>query len=112
MATLLLWQFTGMRLRLLLRGLWALANRRNRPVHGPGLIGRVARLGHLTLYLLMAMVLIIALLRAWGSRRVFSPFGFKIFPPRGYQMDRRSGRRPAWELAWLLGALILDGRAA
>ncbi|MFT3718568.1 cytochrome b [Pseudorhodoferax sp.] len=95
MALLFAWQFTGMGLRLalgrtplvsffvgthssvgllllvlvLLRGLWALLNRRHRPPHGAGWLGRAAALGHGALYLLMVVVPLIALVRAYGSGR-------------------------------------------
>lgn len=134
-ALLVLWQFLGMGLRLMLgrtplvsffvglhqpvgtalfvlivlRVLWAVANRRNRPGHGAGLVGTAARLGHLALYVIMLAVPSLGLLRAFAEERAFAPFGFLIFPARD--------RPVAWmaeladllhgELAWLMGVLIL-----
>ncbi|HWL57864.1 MAG TPA: cytochrome b [Paracoccus sp. (in: a-proteobacteria)] len=133
-AALVLWQFLGMGLRLalgrtplvsffvgshqkvgtvlflliLLRVVWAFANRRNRPGHGAGLLGLAARLGHLALYAAMALVPFLALLRAYGSERPFAPFGFQIFaaqqPPIGWMVGL--GDALHGELAWLLLALI------
>ncbi|MDQ7260224.1 cytochrome b [Paracoccus sp. PS-1] len=133
-AALMLWQFLGMGLRLalgrtplvsffvgshqkvgtvlflliVLRVLWALANRRNRPDHGVGLLGLAARLGHGALYLVMALVPLAALLRAYGGERAFAPFGFEIFaarqPPIGWMVG--IGDALHGEMAWLLLALI------
>lgn len=135
MAVLLLWQFTGMGLRLLLgrdsiagffvrlhqpvgtallglvvlRVIWALVNRHNRPPHDDGLLGRAAKLGHLALYLLMAIIPSIALVRAWGAQRAFAPYGFEIFPARAQDIKWTADLAAALhgELAWLLAALIL-----
>lgn len=106
MAALILWQLTGMVLKLTLgrtplvaffvgthqqmglvlfaliavRAVWALGNRGYRPAHGDGLTGIAARLGHLALYAAMTIVPGTALLRAYGSDKPFAPFGFQIFP--------------------------------
>lgn len=133
-AALMLWQFIGMGLRLALgrtplvsffvgshqqvgtvlfllialRLLWSLANRRNRPGHGAGLPGLAARLGHGALYLVMLIVPVAALLRAYGGERGFAPFGFEIFaaqqPPIGWMVG--IGDALHGELGWLLLALI------
>lgn len=135
MAALILWQFLGMGLRLLLgrdsmaavfvrlhqpigtllfvlialRIVWALANRRNRPAHGAGPVGVASRLGHLALYLLMLIVPGVALLRSWGSERAFAPFGFEIFPAREAAIEWTGTLAGALhgELAWVMGVLIL-----
>jgi len=106
MAALLFWQFTGMVLKVtigrtaltgffvgthsamgtllltlvLLRGAWGLLNARRRPMPDPGLLGRLATLGHLALYALMILVPSLALLRSYGSGRAFAPFGLPLFP--------------------------------
>lgn len=133
-AALMLWQFVGMGLRLalgrtpvvaffvgshqkvgtvlfvliLLRLLWALANRGHRPDHGAGLVGLAARLGHLALYAIMLLVPVAALLRAWGSDKPFAPWGFQIFsaktPEVGWAVG--FGELLHGEAAWLLLALI------
>ncbi len=135
MAGLFAWQFAGMAVRItvgrhpvtafmvgshagigtlllllvLLRGAWGLINARQRPPHGAGLVGRLARLGHAALYALMVIVPSLALLRAYGSGRAFAPFGIQLFP--GFQ-----GGPIAWMtapadavhglLAWTLLALV------
>jgi cytochrome b561 len=134
-ATLLAWQFLCMGLKLifgrqpflaplvgshqpvgtvllvliLLRMIWALVNRRNRPGHGSGILGRAAALGHGLLYLLMLAVPVIAMLRAYGNERAFAPFGFQIFAPQtpeiGWMVDLAGLLHG--ELAWVLGVLIL-----
>jgi cytochrome b561 len=134
MAALFAWQFAGMALRqlgvllplahvirgshtslgtlllalVLLRGAWGLLNLRNRPpapTHGPG---RLATLGHLVLYALMLLVPLLALARAYGANRAFSPFGIPLFS--GSQGETlwmvAAGNALHGELAWLLLALI------
>jgi cytochrome b561 len=135
MAALFIWQFTGMGVRilvgrhpvtafmvgshtgigtllmvlLLLRGAWGLANAQRRPPHGGGLVGRLARLGHLALYAMMFIVPCLGLLRAYGSGRAFSPFGIPLFP--GFQGGpitwmTAPGNAAHGLLAWTLLALV------
>lgn len=133
-AALILWQLAGMGLKLVLgrdsiagffvrlhqpvgtalmvlivlRAIWAFANRRTRPVHGNGLMGLAARAGHLALYAVMLLVPALALLRAWGSARPFAPFGREIFsakePPVEWAVTL--GDRLHGEFGWLLALLI------
>lgn len=133
-AALMLWQFIGMGLRLalgkvpvvsffvgshqkvgtvlfvliVLRVIWALMNRGNRPDHDPGLLGLAARFGHLLLYAIMVIVPVAALLRAYGGARPFAPFGFQIFPAQTPEIGWmvRLGDALHGEMAWLLLALI------
>lgn len=135
MAAMIIWQFTGMILRLILgrqplvaffvkwhpivgsmllvlivlRVIWFYINRHQRPSPGDGLAGRLARLGHGALYLLMLLIPSLGLLRLYGSGRGFSPFGIEIFAATGREIqwtidlaDRLHG-----EFAWTLLALIL-----
>ena len=95
---------------VLVRLLWALANRSRRPAS----LNAMARLGHLALYALMLLVPLLALLRQYGSGRQFSVFGIEL-------MAGFSGPKTEWlmapanllhgNLGWLLLALIL-GHAA
>lgn len=91
------------------RIVWALVNRGRRPPHGEGLRGAASRLGHLALYLLMLIVPVVALLRAWGSDRAFAPFGFEIFPARAEEIEWTGILAGALhgELAWVMAALIV-----
>lgn len=134
-AALILWQLLGMGLRLafgrqpfvsffvslhqpigallfvliVLRTSWWFLNRRNRPDHGAGLLGRAAGAGHGLIYVLMLAVPSLGLLRAYGSGRGFAPFGLPVFPARDEPV--------AWmveaanllhgELAWVLAVVIL-----
>lgn len=133
-AALVVWQFVSMGLKLTLgrtpvvsffvgthqkvgavlfvliaaRIVWALANRRHRPHHGDGVLGMGARLGHFSLYAVMFLVPGLALLRAYGSDRVFAPFGFEIFPAQQPAIGWMVGLGNALHgnLAWVLLALI------
>lgn len=134
-AILILLQFTGMGLKLWLgrgselagffvrlhqptgtilfvlvaiRVIWALTNRRNRPEHGQGLIGHAAAAGHFLLYVVMVFVPAAALIRAYGSERGFTPFGFQIFAPKSPEIGWTAAiGEYHGEAAWLLGLLIL-----
>ncbi len=101
MAVLFAWQFAGMALKLILgrvplmkfwvgthpsigmlllllimvRALWAFVEYRNRPSHGQGRLGQMARLGHRGLYALMFIVPSLALLRQFGNGRGVTFFG-------------------------------------
>lgn len=134
-AALVLWQLLGMVLKItlgrvplagffvglhqpvgatlftliVLRVLWALASRRSRPPHAPGLMGHAARAGHLALYVLMLAIPSLGLLRAWGEARAFTPFGIPVFPAReepvGWAVN--AANLLHGELGWLLVALVL-----
>lgn len=139
MALLFAWQFIGMGLRLalgrtplvavfvgshgsvgllllilvLLRGAWGLANRSRRPPHGAGWLGRAAALGHGALYLLMFVVPLLALVRAYGSGRPFVWFNtLPLFPagPRDAALMAPANAAHG-VLAWTLLALVA-GHAA
>ncbi len=135
MAAILLWQFTGMILRLilgrtplmafwvgthqsigtvllaliLLRLAWAWGNRGRRPAQERNGVGRAARLGHAALYALMAIIPALGLLCAFGNGRGYAFFGHQIVPRTGQRIEWMSA--PAdllhGKLAWLLLALIL-----
>lgn len=135
MALILLWQFTGMALRLilgrtplmafwvgthqsigtvllaliLLRLGWAWTNRGRRPAHAAGWLGRAALAGHAALYGLLLLVPALALLRAFGNGRGYAFFGYPVVPRTGVRIDWLSA--PAdllhGRLAWVLLALIV-----
>lgn len=135
MAALFLWQFMGMILKVtvgrtvvtgffvgthssvgtlllalvLVRGAWGLLNAKRRPNPDPGLLGRLATLGHLALYTLMMLVPALALLRSYGSGRAFAPFGLPLFSgfeggPIGWMTA--PGNAAHGLLGWVLLALI------
>lgn len=134
MAALFAWQFAGMLVRLtvgrapitafmvgshasigtllflllLARAGWALVNRRRRPGHPRGVLGRAALLGHLALYAAMLVVPVLALLRAYGSGRPFAVFGLPLLPGGRERIEALMA--PAnllhGNLAWLLLALV------
>jgi cytochrome b561 len=135
MALILLWQFTGMILRLLLgrtplmafwvgshqsvgtvllalillRLGWAWLNRGRRPAPDRGPVGRAARLGHGLLYALLLVVPCLAFLRAFGNGRGYAFFGYPVVPRTGVRIEWMAA--PAdllhGKLAWLLLALIV-----
>lgn len=135
MAALIIWQFFGMGVKLILgrgevsgffvglhgptglviflfviwRLIWAWKNRKNRPSHGAGLMGQAARLGHKALYAFMLAVPVIGLIRAWGSERAFAPFGLPLFPAREVEIawTKTLGDALHGELAWIWGVVIL-----
>lgn len=88
------------------RIVWALINVSRRPES----INIAARAGHIGLYVLLASVPALALVRQYGSGRSFEPFGIPLFP--GFE-----GEKVAWMVApgnllhswlgWFLLAMIL-----
>ncbi|WP_414902404.1 cytochrome b [Sphingomonas flavalba] len=135
MAVLLLWQIGGMVLKqilgrvplmafwvgthasigllllvlLLIRASWAFRQRRARPPYQRGLIGALAKAGHVALYTLMLVVPALAVLRAFGNGKPVQFFGMRL--------REATGEEIAWmvapanmlhgTLAWGLAALIL-----
>lgn len=134
LAGLILWELTGMSLRLLLgrtplvsffvglhqplgsvifvlvilRITWAFMNRGNRPPHGADMLGRAARAGYIALYALMLIVPLLGMLRAWGHGRGFTPFGLEVFAATGVRIELAVAPANAVHgvLAWTLLALI------
>ncbi|WP_022960875.1 cytochrome b [Halopseudomonas pelagia] len=90
---------------IVLRLLWALANRLERP---PSL-NRMALLGHMALYALMLVVPTFALLRQYGSGRELTVLGWQLMP--GFDGKLEWMMTPAnllhgW-LGWILLAMIV-----
>ena len=94
---------------VVIRGAWALVNLGNRPPHATGLLGVASRLGHLALYLLMMAVPTLAVLRAYGSGRGLSVFGFEVFAGGGERIPELMAPANAAHglLGWALLALTL-----
>ncbi|GGD68139.1 cytochrome b [Lacimicrobium alkaliphilum] len=88
-----------------LRIIWALISLSRRPAS----ISVLAKYGHIALYLLMAAVPFLALLRQYGSGRAFEPFGLPL-------MSGFEGQKIEWMMApgsllhgwlgWLLFVMI------
>lgn len=91
-----------------IRAAWGLVNLRRRPGHAAGWAGRAAAAGHLLLYALMIAVPVIAVLRAYGRGRGFSPFGVTIMQPTGQEIPALVdlGAALHGELGWVLLAVI------
>jgi len=134
MAMLFLWQFGGMVVKevvgrspltafwvgshtsvgmlllalVLLRAIWGIAQSRTRPSYHPGLIGALARLGHLALYVLMLVVPSLALLRAFGGDKPIMFFGLQLRGPTSAEVEWMTAPANALHgtLAWLLLALV------
>ena len=91
---------------IFIRALWSLYNRGHRP---PSL-NIPAQLGHLTLYALMLIVPLLALVRQYGSGRAFEPLGIPLMP--GFEggsidwMTEPGNLLHSW-LGWLLLVLIV-----
>ncbi len=93
-------------LLMVLRLLWALVNHSNRPPS----VGLLAKLGHMTLYLLVIATPTVALLRQYGSGRAFEAFGVPVFA--GFEGEKIKwmldlGSNFHGELGWVLLALIV-----
>lgn len=91
---------------MLLRLFWSLLNRSNRP-HSVSLI---SKLGHMSLYLLLIVTPIVALIRQYGSGRSFEVFGIPIFS--GFEHEKIQwmldlGSDFHSELGWTLLLLIV-----
>lgn len=94
---------------VVLRVIWALVNRHNRPGHGHGPLARAARLGHGALYALMVAIPAMALLRAFGATRPLAPWGITILPGRSVEIDWavRLGDALHGVLGWTLAVAIV-----
>ena len=90
---------------IVLRVIWALMNLSRRPAS----INLLAKYGHTALYLLMAVVPFLALLRQYGSGRAFEPFGITLMS--GFEGDKiewmiAPGSLLHGWLGWLLFIMI------
>jgi len=91
---------------IIIRIIWALMNVSRRPPS----INWFARLGHITLYILMLAIPSLGLLRQYGSGRSFEVFGITIFS--GFESEKIQwtldlGGLLHGELGWLLLALTI-----
>lgn len=91
---------------IVIRICWVLMNRH----HRPSSVSLSAKLGHIALYGLLAVVPALGLLRQYGSGRAFEPFGIPLFG--GFE-----GEKIAWMvqpgnllhgwLGWILFMMII-----
>ena len=90
---------------VILRACWALANRKKRPQQDSSLQGMLAAAGHFTFYLLMFAIPALALTRAYGNGKGFTPW----IPATGEKIEWLTA--PAnmlhGPLSWCLSALIV-----
>jgi cytochrome b561 len=91
-----------------LRGTWGLVNIGRRPLH-TGFLGRLAGVSHLLMHALMILVPFLAVLRAYGRGRGFSPFGVPLFDASGQEIPALITPASTFHglLAWVLLALIV-----
>ncbi|QIW14886.1 hypothetical protein A4G20_00050 [Pasteurellaceae bacterium RH1A] len=90
---------------LVIRIIWAIANRKNRPPAGNIMV----TLGHLALYVLMIAVPVIALIRQYGGARgPLEVFGVNVMDGAAEKIDWmvNLGGLLHGELAWALFALV------
>jgi len=92
-----------------LRVLWALAGSRRRPPAGAHAWGRLSRLGHAGLYLLMICVPVVAMMRAQGRGKGLSVFGVQLIEASGREIPSliAVGNALHGWLGWLLLALVV-----
>ncbi len=92
-------------LLVMLRSVWALRQRRQRPLS----TSRAAHAGHLALYALMWAVPVIAMIRQYGSGNAFAPFGVPLVAARpGDKIEwmTQLGGLLHGELGWALMFLV------
>ncbi|WP_292053583.1 MULTISPECIES: cytochrome b [unclassified Brevundimonas] len=92
-----------------IRALWGLVNLTRRPKPHEGLIGRLAVIGHLALYVLVLAVPAIALIRQYGSGRPFEPFGIPLMAGGHERIEWMTKLGGDWhgELGWVLLVAIV-----
>ena len=91
---------------ILVRIIWALVNASKRP-HS---VSMMAKLGHISLYLLLLVVPTVALIRQYGSGKAFEPFGLPFFS--GFDTDKiewMTDLGSQWHglLGWVLFLLVV-----
>lgn len=93
---------------IVVRLLWAMISDSRRPAYQTGILGFFAKIGHWSLYALMFIVPLLALVRSYGSGKGLSPFGFELFTATGVQIPWLTAPGNALHglLAWVLLALI------
>lgn len=94
---------------VVLRALWAFANRNRRPGYAGGMAGFGARVGHAGLYLLMFATPAVALLRTFGRGDGWQLWSIPIVPSTGQRIDWliSLGNSTHRVLAWALCLLIV-----
>lgn len=91
-------------LLVVIRLVWALRNRSRRPAS----VSLAAKLGHITLYALLLVVPLLALLRQYGAGRAFDPFGIPLFSGFDGRIEWlvAPGNLLHGSLGWTLMALV------
>lgn len=90
------------------RAAWALVNVRRPPIYEGGWLGRFASAGQVALYLLMFIILVLALVRSYGSGEGWVHWGLQIISATGRQVGWITTLANALHspLAWLIAVLI------
>ncbi|CNE60359.1 cytochrome b [Yersinia nurmii] len=89
---------------VIVRALWRGFNIRRSPRSTPNKVNKIAIIGHMTLYLLMFIIPLLALLRAYAGGKGMVVMGIPVLPTTGIEINRIT----AWvdnmhgPLAWLL----------
>ncbi|WP_106745492.1 cytochrome b [Yoonia maritima] len=98
---------TTLLILVILRGIWGLMNISRRPSHS-GTMGQAAKVGHIALYLLMAIVPSLKLMAYAGGTRGFTYLGIEIFSARITEISWMQALG-GWhgELGWVLAFLVV-----
>ena len=94
---------------VIIRFLWAMRQRNQRPAYDQNAIGYAARAGHVLLYTLMIVVPTLAILRMVGSGKGVTLFGHQFAAPTGQEIAWMTAPANAFHglLAWVLLAMIV-----
>ncbi|RKF15994.1 cytochrome b [Altericroceibacterium spongiae] len=94
---------------ILMRAIWALRERKQRPPYESGPSGLFAKVGHLALYALVLVVPSLALMRLIGGERPISVFGIHLRAARERPVEWITAPADLLHgaLAWTLFVLIL-----
>ncbi|MFD1198939.1 cytochrome b [Brucella gallinifaecis] len=94
---------------VVVRAIWAFINRNQRPPQEAGLMGKLARIAHLTFYVLLFTIPALALFRAYGSGKGREQWGINIVPATGEKVEWMMAPANALHspLSWGLCVLII-----
>lgn len=94
---------------VVIRALWALANRANRPAYDGQRAGRLAAVGHGSFYVLMFVIPALGLIRTYANGKGWNPWDLPLIPATGQEIGWLVAAINALHspLSWLLSVLII-----